>query len=370
MWESEEQFDIFLAYHGDKITGSERQAENLFRILETFYVGKRKLNIFFYPLTNMGKPFGLTPNIVQKCKIFLLVANENIPIDNFGHLMEFDSNRTKKRLFEEVFAFSESPLYRTSQKSPARVVVCQNLSVQSAQLLHPIFNGTVHYKIDDIISIKTFIESILEEKIHIVQQSNYSTIGFSNIIKFGRYYQNNTFELEPIEWKCLTDTTDKSLLVSTKIIECNPYNKKFEETTWAQSDIRYWLNNTFYNIAFNDEEKNLILSNKTHTENNPKYKTNGGKDIEDRVFLLSIDEVMYYFPYDEDRIKQPTKYAKDRGAFVNKQNGNGYWWLRTPGYHNLGAAGVDDYGYVSRSGNGVMDTSNGCVPAIWIKTAN
>lgn len=32
-------------------------------------------------------------------------------------------------------------------------------------------------------------------------------------------------------------------------------NKKSDGTTWAETDLRNWLDNDFYNTAFSDEEK-------------------------------------------------------------------------------------------------------------------
>ena len=46
------------------------------------------------------------------------------------------------------------------------------------------------------------------------------------------------------------------------------------------------------------------------------YGTNGGKDTEDWVFLLSIGEAERYFEDDEDRRTFPTEYAIARDAYV------------------------------------------------------
>ena len=57
------------------------------------------------------------------------------------------------------------------------------------------------------------------------------------------------------------------------------------------SNIRKWLNSTFINGAFTQEEQNAIKSKTIKTPNNPVHQTAGGADTTDKIFLLSISEV-------------------------------------------------------------------------------
>ena len=59
--------------------------------------------------------------------------------------------------------------------------------------------------------------------------------------------------------------------------------------------------------------------------------TPGGADTEDKIYLLSDREFNRYFANDELRIGIPTSYAKANGAYINPDNGNSWWWLRSPG---------------------------------------
>ena len=61
---------------------------------------------------------------------------------------------------------------------------------------------------------------------------------------------------------------------------------------------------------------------------NPRYGTSGGKDMEDRVFLLSLWEAEKYFEDDEDRRTFPTVYAIAQDVYVNSELGTVWWWLR------------------------------------------
>ena len=65
-------------------------------------------------------------------------------------------------------------------------------------------------------------------------------------------------------------------------------------------------------------------------DDNPHYSTRGGEDTMDRVFLLSEAEVLEFFPQQEQRACQATEYAKAQGAYVDENNGNSWWWLRSP----------------------------------------
>ncbi len=108
---------------------------------------------------------------------------------------------------------------------------------------------------------------------------------------------------------------------------------------------------------------------------NPDYGTEGGNDTKDKVFLLSIEEVLnpdygfssVSYEYDNARWRTNTTYAKEQGAYTYsstnedyvKYNGNGCWWLRSPGRGDImgtdmnNAATVGSDGYISYMGDSV-----------------
>lgn len=61
---------------------------------------------------------------------------------------------------------------------------------------------------------------------------------------------------------------------------------------------------------------------------NPRYGKSGGRDTEDRVFLLSLWEAERHFEDDEDRRTFPTEYAIAQDVYVNSDLGTVWWWLR------------------------------------------
>ncbi len=101
-------------------------------------------------------------------------------------------------------------------------------------------------------------------------------------------------------------------------------------------------------------------------DKNPDYTTDPGNATQDQVFLLSITEVNKYFSSDDARQCKPTDYADANGAYVNSDNGNYRWWLRSPGDDQDDAADVYYDGDVYLSGRAVNLAFSAVRPALWI----
>ena len=146
---------------------------------------------------------------------------------------------------------------------------------------------------------------------------------------FGKYEQdNNIFNgKEEIEWIVLAKEDDKLLLISRYILDCNPYHESEKSVTWETCTLRSWLNNDFYNRAFNVKERNSIALSNVSVEDNFKYGTKAGNDTHDHVFLLSISEAEEYFANRVERKCPSSEYADEKGSWDQ-------WWLRSPGYNS------------------------------------
>lgn len=113
---------------------------------------------------------------------------------------------------------------------------------------------------------------------------------------------------------------------------------------YAGTDV--WVNGTFYNTAFSVKEQNAIVAQNVINEKHPDYKTPGGNNTTDKVFLLSIKEAVnsdYGFCSNSQnkcvsRQIQTTGYGTARGVRGNDSNekyvNNVGWWLRSPGYRS------------------------------------
>lgn len=69
------------------------------------------------------------------------------------------------------------------------------------------------------------------------------------------------------------------------------YHARDEYITWENCTLRAWLNDEFLATAFTEEEQRMIQTSIVSNEDNPKFNTEGGSETEDKIFLLSIEEV-------------------------------------------------------------------------------
>ncbi len=191
---------------------------------------------------------------------------------------------------------------------------------------------------------------------------------------FGAYEQDNIKGngKEKIEWLVLARNNDKMLVISRYALDCKPYNTDYKAVTWETCSLHKWLNETFFNEAFDSDEQKLILSSTVTADPNPHYDTPPGNDTTDKVFLLSITEVNKYFKSDDARKCAPTDYAIAQGAYTSSRYSTGgratcWWWLRSPGHDSNTAAFVYDDGSVYHLGNRVDSSDLAVRPVLWIK---
>ena len=113
-------------------------------------------------------------------------------------------------------------------------------------------------EIDDRLSIEIQKYNAAEQKhfSNLPLTVDVSSIHVGDIYKFGRYQQNNGSK-DAIAWRVISISGHYATLASDKIIDAKRFNDK-KDTSWAESELRTWLNETFYNEAFNDEEKQYI----------------------------------------------------------------------------------------------------------------
>jgi hypothetical protein len=194
-------------------------------------------------------------------------------------------------------------------------------------------------------------------------------------IVFGRYRQGKNGEVLPIRWRVLAveyakEKPKRALLITEKLIDCRRYHNRYEGITWAECDLKNWLNEIFFLEAFSNEECGKI--DLTRNENPPGiYNTDGGEPTEDKVFLLSLGEAEKYFHSDRDRIAEGTPYVVNhyRQSEDYKFFGEttmGWWWLRSPGFGSHGAACVAPGGGVHGSGRNVGYGPVAVRPALWL----
>ena len=195
------------------------------------------------------------------------------------------------------------------------------------------------------------------------RNSIYSQYNAGTTHTFGAY--NHGISTQSIQWIVLERNGNKALLISKYIIDRQKFNESAEAVDWERSSIRKWLNNYFYKIAFTETEKSKILTTTLKNTPNQQHGTSSGNDTNDKIFLLSADEVQkYYKTFNETRC-QVTLFAKNNGAYCDGAY-FGYWWLRTAGQFPQNASYIFYTGGVSQMGYDVTGTIFGVRPAMWI----
>lgn len=200
---------------------------------------------------------------------------------------------------------------------------------------------------------------------------------------FGNYPQSDTTgeTKEQIKWRVLSVNGDDVFLLADQNLDCQKYNDTYTDVTWETCTMRSWLNSTFLNKAFNAAEQAAIKDTTVVNEDNPEYGTEGGNNTTDKIYLLSISEVLNpgygfvsdYSEYAESRQAKNTEYAKEQGAWTSTSEdyaGNGYWWLRSPGRTSSNASSVDYDGYVIQIGRPVHFDSDVVRPALHLNLSS
>lgn len=289
----------------------------------------------------------------------------------------------------------------------------------------------------------------------LVFEYDYESLGMSDFLTTftnGETPVLNTtyyFKVEPLRWRILTENyndTGNALIVCDTEIQGMAYQSNYTSSggyyyatyedgtiltdktatvgqgvdseyrvfanNYEYSEIRYYLNNTFYNTAFSDEEKSYIV---TTTVDNSLESTMGEggqyvcRDTEDNVFLLSLADVNniaygfkdsstasdYHDMIDTSKVFKVTDYSLATGglgfnetyakmmaeelglsgmgfteeeitAYIQAITGTGAGWLRSPHVDNSGrdaySVGIGFYG------DGIVrDDPFGVVPALQIQ---
>ncbi|MCL2397421.1 MAG: DUF6273 domain-containing protein [Defluviitaleaceae bacterium] len=180
----------------------------------------------------------------------------------------------------------------------------------------------------------------------------------------------DTIDFGGHEWLVLDINGGNALIISEAIIEHRAYNYSFTSTTWEESSLRRWLNDDFYHRFAADERRRI---SETHIANdNPWFDAGSTNATTDKIFLLSIDEIVRYFgdsgelgskPDGRWWFSDPYDYAR----MAYDVNGNvSWWWSRSSGNHDNLAAFVFTNGGIYMLGTAVSDTSGGVRPALWL----
>lgn len=225
-----------------------------------------------------------------------------------------------------------------------------------------------------------------------------------------RYYVDNVywFKYEPILWKIVGEADGKAKLLCMTALDCQPYTLliKYDSTylqdkvrdvqyqlcynvspgvpegtlgtDYEHSVVRDWLNNYFYEKAFDSVEKSIVCETKVDNETGEV-----GRNTTEKVFIPSLNEVKDVGDLD----RKASDYAKSQGT--DMQYGGKYcysWYLRDAYYvlrfqdkdnlisydkkrHYQLCSVVEGYLYAPTKAPrfiGAEGTTSAVVPSLWI----
>ncbi len=186
------------------------------------------------------------------------------------------------------------------------------------------------------------------------------------------------------DWRVLDIQSDAALIITEYIIEQRAYHNAYTDVTWAESALRNYLNNEFYD-RFTAADQSRIIPVTNKNPDNQWYGTNGGADTQDSIFLLNMEEVVCrYFGDSSAKLTNPGKNQRywferkdeNNSKRIARIEGNGicWWWLRSPGRVSVKAVYVHGDGNIGIQGNNVLKgnisdgrCTGGVRPALWLK---
>lgn len=198
-----------------------------------------------------------------------------------------------------------------------------------------------------------------------------SRLRLGDTIYIGQYEQDGRRSngKEDILWQVLDISGDEIYLISVYALDQIDFDNYGGELTWDTCTLRTWLNDTFYNEAFDANEKTLIIDSYVTADKNSYYDRASGRDTIDKIFLPSIYELRHYYRNDEGRTCHPTAYLKSMSSVWYDKDTNQCWYTtRTTGMDDTRVALVHwEGGFFWRGDK--TDSANPIRPAMRISAS-
>ncbi len=183
-------------------------------------------------------------------------------------------------------------------------------------------------------------------------------------LAYGKYEQDGdtTNGAEDITWYVLFKDGDKVLLLSKYVLGTSAYDENFKTTetatepfTYANSTVRKYVNETFYNTAFSENEKKTLIPLEIiekDAEGNELAKTLNN------AFILTSEMVEQYVKTTTMKTAYGTK-----AALNSTSSQRTTWWTATIDSEGTRALGITNQGNNARA---YLYSVYGVRPAIWV----
>ena len=164
----------------------------------------------------------------------------------------------------------------------------------------------------------TDLDVFFDDSIYIKKSIN----DMKMVSEYGFDVSANTFDIfefgsinnKKIKWFLIDKNETSALLLSKDVLELYKYYMSYTPTEWSKSDIRFYLNNEFFNKIFDDSEKEKILLNEDG----------------DKLSILTIEQINKYFGfinnsfgnlYENEAIGAPNQKIISKLLYDNKKIG-------------------------------------------------
>ena len=191
---------------------------------------------------------------------------------------------------------------------------------------------------------------------------NESTLEKLETTEIGAEVDFGFYNGHAIKWIVVDEKDGAHLLVAKDTVESKKYNDDggsmntsdplFHANEWNNCSLRAWLNNDFYQEAFEEVAKEAVVTCDLKNSFKERYNKSGGKDTADKVFILSFAEIKNYL--------EPLGVVSAKGKT---------YWIRNPKGTNGYSAGICKDSLSSQ----IMymkyediDTEQGVRPAVWV----
>ena len=291
----------------------------------------------------------------------------------------------------EDFGGSAKPgtdwLLRTPGQDGSTVAIARDTWYYTTEDFDCVTNGGYCFRDGNVTDFRTGVRPCIQVRIPAADTADtvgdLSSAQVGDLITIGRYEQDNDLDNGPetIQWRVLDKKDGKLLVISDKALDYISYSYEWdqvEESVWATSCSRGWLNNYFMQTAFTPAEQARISLSDIHTDPSPGFDNDPGPDTQDYVFLLSAQETERYFPTAESRRVLLSDYVHPHNKIrINRQGWgtnatriHGDWGLRSPNKYGTFAY-ILDYQTIYWTAGDIWYDGGGFEgdvrPAMWIE---
>ena len=164
---------------------------------------------------------------------------------------------------------------------------------------------------------------------------------------------------ELLFWKVVAVENNKMMLMSLYALASMKFNEEKGSVTWSNCSLRRYLNGSFLEQAFSLADRECILESEIDCTDMEKDREGIPALVVDKVFILSVSELLALGLMSEDLTCKPLTKKYGRAC---------EWWLRTKGRNRQFVAVVNERGNINEDGKMACAVPKVNVrPVMWVR---